>query len=100
MNFNLQDSLYIHLFEAYLNSYLPFWGTVPISPRFIRLKEDQMKLGSKHTGSYVLINVALFIVDISKSTFSVHKSRQNEVLETPSEKFVEVCTYYVCRRGT
>lgn len=51
MNLNVQDSLYIHLFETYLNIYLPFGGVIPVSPRFIRLKQDQMKLGYKHTGT-------------------------------------------------
>lgn len=34
-NINLQDSLYTHLFEAYLDHYLPFCHTIPVSSKRI-----------------------------------------------------------------
>lgn len=50
VNLNMQDSLYVHLFEAYLNLYLPYWGVIPISPQFIH---NQVKFGCKQPGTYL-----------------------------------------------
>ena len=48
INLNMQESLYTHLLDAYLNYYLPLCGVVPISPKFLQLKEV---LGCQQSGT-------------------------------------------------
>ena len=51
--FNIQDSLYVHLFETYLHYYLPICGSVPIFQKMLQLKDNQPKFGYKQPGNNI-----------------------------------------------
>ena len=47
----MQDSLYGHLFEAYMNWYLPFHGIIPVFTRIFHPKERQIQGCHKLSGA-------------------------------------------------
>lgn len=111
----VQDALYTHLFETYLDLYLPFQGAVPLPAKFLRVKENHDRLGCKPSGNLaeqwgdvycthyvkflaihmVLSLEMLFSLELSlkPTLLSIHTNCKNEMYEkTPTERFIEVCT--------